>query len=266
MAASYPSSIRIFTSKANVTDIIDASHPNFLQEEVVAIESTLGVSPNVSTAPSSAGTFNATSTTFATVSARLANIETGVVSDAHTQYIRKAGDSANIVAVSSSTVKPLILRGAAGQSVALQEWQNSSSTVLASVSSAGSITAASFVKSGGTSAQFLMADGSTLSTANYTTFSVNTTAKTAAYTLAAGDYNTLVQMNGAFAFTVDTSLSGATVGTQIHLLALTSGVSVSAVGVTVNGTPGLKLRTAYSSATLICLGTNNWVLVGDLSA
>lgn len=266
MAAAYPSSVKVFSTHVNITEVIDAGHPNTIQEEVVAIESTLGVTPSLSTTPSPSGTFNGTSTSYSTVSARLANIETGVVSDAHTQYIRKAGDTSNIITSGAPTTKALVLRGAAiGQSANLQEWQDSGSSVVANVSPTGAVTASSFVKSGGTSSQFLMADGS-VSTPSYTSFSVNTTAKTAAYTLATGDYNTLVQMNGAFAFTVGTGLSGAPVGTQIHLLALTTGVTVSASGVTVNGTPGLKLRAAYSSATLICLGTNNWVLIGDLSA
>jgi hypothetical protein len=38
------------------------------------------------------------------------------------------------------------------------------------------------------------------------------------------------------------------------------------VGVTVNGTPGLKLRTQYSTATLIQTATDNWLLAGDISA
>ena len=37
-------------------------------------------------------------------------------------------------------------------------------------------------------------------------------------------------------------------------------------GVTVNGTPGLKLRAQWSSATLIKRSANIWVAIGDLSA
>jgi hypothetical protein len=101
---------------------------------------------------------------------------------------------------------------------------------------------------------------------------VNATAKTAAYTLATTDYGTMVQMNGAFAFTVGTGLYNAPVGTQITLLALTAGVTVAASGanVIVNATPGLKLRAQYSTATLICLSSSasacTWLLTGDLSA
>jgi hypothetical protein len=260
MAAAYPTGIASFINKVNVTDIIDASHPNALQDEVIATQTTLGSEPNRSTSPSAGGTFNATSNLFSTVGLRLNNIEVGVVSDAHTQYLRKAGDTANVITIGASTTKGLVVRGAASQSANLQDWQDSSSTVLAKIDSTGNATAASFVKTGGTSSQVLMADGSVTPG-----FTVNGTAKTAAYTLTSSDYGSLVQMNGTFAFTINTTLSTAPVGTQIHLLALTTGVSVTASGVTLNGTPGLKLRAAYSSGTLICLASNNWVLIGDLA-
>ena len=76
MTATYPASIASFSTKVNVIDPIDASHPNLLQDEVIAIEGILGINPNISTTPSSGGTFNAASNPFLTVSARLANIET----------------------------------------------------------------------------------------------------------------------------------------------------------------------------------------------
>lgn len=105
MAASYPSSVRVFTTKANITDVIDASHPNFLQEEVVAIESTLGVTPNLSTSPSPSGTFVSAATSFASVSARLANIETGIVADTHTQYVKKENGAVTTASTSSGVVR-----------------------------------------------------------------------------------------------------------------------------------------------------------------
>lgn len=284
--ASYPSSVvttATFTAKVNTVDIIDASHPNLIQDEIIAIETALGTAPAQST--NGSGSHTAAATAFATVGARLNNIENGVLGDVHTQYIRKSADSGNIIVASTSAIKPLIVKGATSQSVTLQEWQNVGGTALAKVDQSGNLTAASIVKTGGTSAQFLKADGSVdsstyltssalgsyLTTASAATtyqakFTVNTTPKTAAYTLATGDAETMVQMNGAFAFSVTNALSSLAAGSQIHLLALTSGVTVTGTGVTLNGTPGLKLRTAYSSATLICLGTNSWVLVGDTAA
>lgn len=140
MAASYPSSVKVFTTKVNTTQVIDASHPNSVQDEVVAIENTLGTSPNVSTTPSPSGSFNGTSTTFGSVSARLANIETGVVSDAHTQYIRKTSDSVNVITTGSSSTKGLIVKGSASQSANLQEWQDSSGTVVTAIGPTGALT------------------------------------------------------------------------------------------------------------------------------
>jgi hypothetical protein len=141
MAASYPGAVRPFLNKTNVVDIIDASHPNSLQEEVVAIESTIGLNPALSTAPSSSGTFSTTATQYATLVQRLANIETGIVSDSHTQYVRKTGNET--IVNGTSTNVALTIRGAASQSANLQVWQNSSSTVLASMSASGALSVAS---------------------------------------------------------------------------------------------------------------------------
>lgn len=105
MVASYPSSIRVFTTKVNVTEIIDASHPNSVQEEIVAIQTALGTNPATSTTPSSSGTFNATSNVFTNVAARLANIETGIVADTHTQYVKRVDGAVTTASVGSGVVR-----------------------------------------------------------------------------------------------------------------------------------------------------------------
>jgi hypothetical protein len=105
MAATYPASIKAFTAKVNIRDIIDEADPNSLQEEVVAIETILGVTPSLSTTPSSTGSFNASSTTFSSVSARLANIETGIVADTHTQYLKKVDSSVTTASTSAGVVR-----------------------------------------------------------------------------------------------------------------------------------------------------------------
>jgi len=134
MAASYPNATATFTTKVNSTDTVDASHPNSLQEEVVAIESIIGNNPQNGTISTS---FTSVSTAYATLNARLSNIEAGVIGDAHTQYMKRAGGE-TITSATSST-KGLIVKGASSQSANLQEWQNSSGTVLASVNAAGEI-------------------------------------------------------------------------------------------------------------------------------
>jgi hypothetical protein len=58
------------------------------------------------------------------------------------------------------------------------------------------------------------------------------------------------------------------VGTSIDILQTGAGqVTIAgADGVTVNATPGLKLRTQWSSATIFKRAENTWVVFGDLSA
>lgn len=133
MAATYPSSVRGFTTKVNNVDIIDAAHPNVLQEEVVAIESTLGVNPQISSGLT--GAYVSASTTFETVSARLDNIEKGITADTHTQYVKVVGGS-TINNTAAATV-PLTVRGASGQTANLQEWRNAAGTVVAAIGADG---------------------------------------------------------------------------------------------------------------------------------
>ena len=247
MAAAYPTGIASFINKINVTDIIDASHPNSLQDEVVATQTTLGTEPNRSTSPSSSGTFNATSNLFSTVGARLNNLEVGVVSDAHTQYLRKSGDTANVITVGASTTKGLVVRGASSQSANLLEFQNSSSTVLSAINSAGAFVGA------------------------VTPPDLAVNEKTTGYIVALADKNNLISVNSSSNLQITVPPNSTTAfpqGSQINIFRRGSG-TVQIVGsgtAVIVGTPGFYLRARYSSATLIKLdGADNWALVGDLS-
>jgi hypothetical protein len=135
--ATYPGSVVPFTTKVNNTDVVDASHVNDLQLEVIAIQSTVGVDPQKGTISTAFAATTSPRTSYADLDARLVNIEAGVIGDAHTQYMKRAGGE-TITSATSST-KGLIVKGASSQSANLQEWQNSSGTVLASVSAAGGI-------------------------------------------------------------------------------------------------------------------------------
>ena len=139
MTASYPASVRSFSTKRNTLDIIDASDPNGLQEEVIAIQSAIGVSPALSTSPSATGTFATNATSFSTLTARLANIETGIVSDAHTQYIKRTGNETLTNAIATNV--GFTVRGATSQSANLQNWKSGSGTIVANISSDGTLTA-----------------------------------------------------------------------------------------------------------------------------
>lgn len=126
-------------------------------------------------------------------------------------------------------------------------------------------------------AAFMVDSASNITLTGNLVQNVNATAKTAAYQLTTADANTIIQMNGAFNFTVDTSLAVLPLGTTITLVAQTAGVAVATTATatvpTINATPGLKLRTAWSTASLIKMsaasasGTaSTWLLTGDLTA
>jgi hypothetical protein len=82
-----------------------------------------------------------------------------------------------------------------------------------------------------------------------------------------GDLLTIDTTSGAVTVTINSSL-GLTAGQRIDFMWIGAATSVtfSASSVTMNGTPGLKLRARYSAATLVCTASNTYVLVGDLSA
>jgi hypothetical protein len=86
-----------------------AAHPNDLQAEVLAVQSTVGTSPvisvlNASTRISSATSFNSSpiSTTFSTVKERIANVERGLMGVGYVPAID--GGSVKTISASGSTV------------------------------------------------------------------------------------------------------------------------------------------------------------------
>jgi hypothetical protein len=96
--------------------------------------------------------------------------------------------------------------------------------------------------------------------------------KTASYTLSSlTERDDLIEMGSASALTLTIPPASAVdypVGTSIDILQTGAGqVTIAAgAGVTVNATPGLKLRTTWSSCTLFKRAQNTWVVYGDLTA
>lgn len=96
--------------------------------------------------------------------------------------------------------------------------------------------------------------------------------KTASYTLSAlTERDSLIEVSSSsgVTLTIPTNSSVAyPVGTSIDILQTSTGqVTIAGdSGVTVNATPGLKLRTQWSSATLFKRAENTWVVYGDLTA
>jgi hypothetical protein len=97
-------------------------------------------------------------------------------------------------------------------------------------------------------------------------------AQTTGYTLALSDAGKLVTLNastGTINVVIPAAASVAfATGTHIDIARLgDAGVTVTgATGVTVNATPGRKLRAKFSAGTAILYSGDTWLVVGDLSS
>lgn len=93
--------------------------------------------------------------------------------------------------------------------------------------------------------------------------------KPTSYTVLSSDIGELIVMNNltnVVTITVDTS-TAFPVGQRVDFVGLGTGsVTFVASGVTIYASPGLKLRGQYSGASLICIISGIYVLIGDLSA
>jgi hypothetical protein len=126
----------------------------------------------------------------------------------------------------------------------------------------------------GTNGQVLTADSTaTLGVKWATPTDVNLTinAKTANYTLVAGDLNKLITMSDAGTLTLTVPNGVFTTGQQINVQRLGAGaVQIRNDGTTVLTSTGATstapdLRAQFSAATIICTSSNNFTVIGDLS-
>ncbi len=143
---------------------------------------------------------------------------------------------------SATTTKIMVLQAIGSQAVNIFETQNASGGVKTYIDTAGQLV-------------------SPVPTVGYTGASA---------TLALTDAGALVTLShsSAMTLTVDSNANVAfNTGTVIFLKQISAGQVqvVAGSGVTINATPGLYLRTQYSTAVLIKYGTNTWSLSGDLS-
>jgi hypothetical protein len=121
-----------------------------------------------------------------------------------------------------------------------------------------------------TSAEFAGIISDEIGTGNIQLSDLATNAQTDSYTLVLSDKGKLVEISNASANNLTVPLDSSVaypIGSQINILQTGAGQTtvVATGGVTINATPGLKLRAQWSSATLIKRATDTWVLIGDLS-
>ena len=105
----------------------------------------------------------------------------------------------------------------------------------------------------------------------YAPLNITISSQSASYVLVLTDSAKQIEMNVASSNTLTVPLNSSVpfpIGTVIVIVQSGAGQTTLTPtgGVTVNGTPGLKLRTQWSVATLTKRGTNTWLAAGDLSA
>lgn len=89
----------------------------------------------------------------------------------------------------------------------------------------------------------------------------------ATYTPSSADVGKMIQLTNSSAIniTVNTGL-GLTAGQSMDFIRYGTGTVSFNGSATIRYTPGLKLRDQYSAATLFCVSTDTYALIGDLSA
>jgi hypothetical protein len=133
MAAQYPSQITTQLIKnVDLEDVVFAADVNDAYDEIIAIQTTVGANPG------NPGTWGSAEwsepVSFSTVAARIKNLENGAYF-LQRRFVSNLGSS--VIQPSTSSTKGLVIRGAASQTAALFEIQNSSGTSLGTITAAG---------------------------------------------------------------------------------------------------------------------------------
>lgn len=100
MTASYPTTVKSFTTKVDFTDTVLAAHVNTLQEEVVAVQTELGT--DVAVGSGWVGVFDSITTNWSTLKDRLANMEYGI-QDALDATIPTGGTTGQVLRKTSNS-------------------------------------------------------------------------------------------------------------------------------------------------------------------
>lgn len=207
------------------------------------------------------------------ISARIASLESDIGSNLSATYVKSVPTSnntaqtRNLINPTVPTVIPLQIKGAVGQEVDLQQWSTSAATV-AKIDQTGKL----FSHDGSSMAEVATISGTQTLTNKTLTSPIQTlavNARVASYTLILSDQSKIVEMSSSspMTLTIPSDSVAFPVGTFITVVQMGTGqVTVAGTGFTPLATPGLKLRTQYSMATLLKRGSNSWVVAGDLVA
>lgn len=135
--ASYPTTVKNWTALVDLDSVVVAADPNTAYSEIIAIESTLGVSPTVSATWGATSTLDIVTTSWPTVAARIQNIENGLygVSDDYVSRTSVAGHN-TITPAGTSTVN-LTLKAQTSQTANIFEARNASNSIITKIDKDG---------------------------------------------------------------------------------------------------------------------------------
>ena len=118
----------------------------------------------------------------------------------------------------------------------------------------------------GEGAMYFAHGGSWYRALSQTDLYISTNSQSSNYTILTSDLGKTIEMSGGGTLTI-TDSSSFPVGFYVDVLQTgSSQVTIAGTSFTPNATPGLKLRTQWSSATIIKRALDSWVVLGDLSA
>lgn len=128
MPASYPSSVKTFTTKVDFVDTVLAEHVNSLQEEVNAIASNLGTF--IKTGSGWIGSFDQATTNWNSLKDRVANIEYGL----YTAYNNRVdADGGSTISSANTSTVGLTVQSIAGQTADQMQFKTSAGAKISSV-------------------------------------------------------------------------------------------------------------------------------------
>lgn len=133
MPASYPASIKTFTKKRDLLDIVLAADINLVYDEVTAMQQIMGTFPSVNLGYGT-GTFDQSTLSWPTVRARIQNIEYGLFT-AFNDRVKSSGGT-TIEAANTSTIG-LTLKAYASQTANLFEAKTALNVAVTTIDAAG---------------------------------------------------------------------------------------------------------------------------------
>lgn len=133
MPASYPASIKQFTRKRDLLDIVLAADINQVYDEVTSIEQKLGTFPGTNIGFDQ-GSYDQNTLVWSTLRERIQNIDYGL-NEAFNNRVKSAGGS-TITSLSNSTVS-LGIKAKSGQTANLFEARTSANTLTFSINASG---------------------------------------------------------------------------------------------------------------------------------